>query len=239
MHMQMKEAVIVSGARTAVGRAPRGALRTTRPDDLAGAAIREALRRAPGLEAAEVEDVILGCATPEGPQGLNVARLAAALGYVALNASNRLFVWPLSASVASYGPAWGRGRAGPMLAFIEDFRPAQAPTPELARMSAPPDPEQSLRTFTSRTGGLAVLVSDLQSASRERLPVERSRARPRKRSQGKGYRAINSAVLSITCCRTGGTCGANRRREVGRRWPPADRAVHSDGAPRTHRPRAP
>jgi len=76
----MKEAVIVSGARTAVGRAPRGALRTTRPDDLAGAAIREALRRAPGLEAAEVEDVILGCATPEGPQGLNVARLAAALG---------------------------------------------------------------------------------------------------------------------------------------------------------------
>ncbi len=76
----MKEAVIVSGARTAVGRAPRGALRTTRPDDLAGAAIKEALRRAPGLEATEVEDVILGCATPEGPQGLNVARLAAALG---------------------------------------------------------------------------------------------------------------------------------------------------------------
>jgi acetyl-CoA acyltransferase len=74
----MKEAVIVSGARTAVGRAPRGSLRTTRPDDMAGAAIKEALRRAPGLDPAEVEDVIIGCAFPEGAQGMNVARLAAA-----------------------------------------------------------------------------------------------------------------------------------------------------------------
>jgi acetyl-CoA acyltransferase len=74
----MKEAVIVSGARTAIGRAPRGSLRTTRPDDMAGAAIKEALRRAPGLDPAEVEDVIIGCAFPEGAQGMNVARIAAA-----------------------------------------------------------------------------------------------------------------------------------------------------------------
>ncbi len=74
----MKEAVIVSDARTAVGRAPRGSLRTTRPDDMAGAAIKEALRRTPGLDPAEVDDVIIGCAFPEGPQGMNVARLAAA-----------------------------------------------------------------------------------------------------------------------------------------------------------------
>jgi acetyl-CoA acyltransferase len=73
----MKEAVLVAGARTAVGRAPRGALRTSRPDDMAGAAIAEALRRAQGLDPAEVEDVILGCAIPEGTQGMNVARLAA------------------------------------------------------------------------------------------------------------------------------------------------------------------
>jgi acetyl-CoA acyltransferase len=73
----MKEAVIVSGARTAVGRAPKGTLRATRPDDMAGAAIAEALRRAPGLDPAEVEDVILGCAIPEGTQGMNVARHAA------------------------------------------------------------------------------------------------------------------------------------------------------------------
>jgi acetyl-CoA acyltransferase len=74
----MKEAVIVSGARTAVGRAPRGMLRATYPDDMAGAAIKEALRLAPGLDPAEVEDVIIGCAIPEGTQGLNIARLAAA-----------------------------------------------------------------------------------------------------------------------------------------------------------------
>lgn len=74
----MKEAVIVSGARTAVGRAPRGMLRATYPDDMAGAAIKEALQRAPGLDPAEVEDVIIGCAIPEGTQGLNIARLAAA-----------------------------------------------------------------------------------------------------------------------------------------------------------------
>ncbi|MGH3087086.1 MAG: acetyl-CoA C-acyltransferase [Rubrobacteraceae bacterium] len=70
----MKQAVIVSGARTAVGRAPRGSLRGSRPDDMGAAAIREALRRAEGLESAEVEDVIMGCAIPEGTQGNNVAR---------------------------------------------------------------------------------------------------------------------------------------------------------------------
>ncbi len=72
----MKEAFIVSIARTAVGKAPRGTLRNTRPDDMAAAAISEALGRVPGLEAAEVEDVILGCAMPEAQQGNNVARIA-------------------------------------------------------------------------------------------------------------------------------------------------------------------
>jgi len=73
----MKQAVLVSGARTAVGRAPKGALRASRPDDMAAAVISEALKRAEGLEPAEVEDVILGCAIPEGTQGMNVARVAA------------------------------------------------------------------------------------------------------------------------------------------------------------------
>src|SRR6266540_3517681 len=73
----MKDAVIVAGARTAVGRAPKGTLRATRPDDMAAAAIAEAVKRTDGLDPAEVEDVILGCAVPEGAQGLNVARLAA------------------------------------------------------------------------------------------------------------------------------------------------------------------
>ena len=72
----MKEAVIVSIARTAVGKAPRGTLRNTRPDEMAAAAIQEVIERVPGLEASEVEDVILGCAMPEAEQGNNVARIA-------------------------------------------------------------------------------------------------------------------------------------------------------------------
>ena len=72
----MKEAVIVAAARTAVGKANKGTLRTTRPDDLAAVVIKDLLRRAPGLDPADIEDVILGCAMPEGPQGMNVARIA-------------------------------------------------------------------------------------------------------------------------------------------------------------------
>ncbi len=72
----MKEAVIVSAVRTAVGKAPKGTLRNTRPDDLAAAAIREAVARAEGLDMAEIEDVIMGCAFPEAEQGMNVARTA-------------------------------------------------------------------------------------------------------------------------------------------------------------------
>ena len=72
----MKEAVIVSGARTAVGRAPKGTLRATHPVDMTAAAISEAVNRAEGLDPAEIEDVIIGCAMPEGTQGYNVARLA-------------------------------------------------------------------------------------------------------------------------------------------------------------------
>jgi len=73
----MKEAVIVSAVRTAVGKAPRGTLKDTRPDELAAVVIKEAIRRVPGLEPAEIDDVVMGCALPEAEQGLNVARIAA------------------------------------------------------------------------------------------------------------------------------------------------------------------
>lgn len=73
----MRDAVIVSAVRTAAGKAPRGALRFTRPDELAAAAIRGALDRVPQLDAGEIDDVILGCAMPEGEQGMNLARIAA------------------------------------------------------------------------------------------------------------------------------------------------------------------
>ena len=73
----MNEAVIVAGIRTAVGKAPRGTLRTTRPDDMAAAVIVDLLRRLPQLEPATIDDVIMGCATPEAESGANVARIAA------------------------------------------------------------------------------------------------------------------------------------------------------------------
>ncbi len=72
----MNEAVIVAGLRTAVGKAPKGSLRTTRPDDLAAEVIRAVLAKTPELAPDQIDDVILGCATPEGESGMNVARIA-------------------------------------------------------------------------------------------------------------------------------------------------------------------
>ncbi len=83
----MNEAVIVSAVRTPVGKAPNGALRAVRPDDMAAVVIKEVLRRAAGLDPAEVEDVILGCAMPEAEQGLNVARIASLRAGVPVSAS--------------------------------------------------------------------------------------------------------------------------------------------------------
>jgi len=83
----MADAFIVSAVRTPVGRAPNGALRHTRPDEMAAAVIQEALARVPELDAAEIEDVILGCAMPEAEQGLNVARIASLRAGVPIAAS--------------------------------------------------------------------------------------------------------------------------------------------------------
>src|ERR1700689_4665548 len=73
----MREVIIASSVRTPVGRAFKGTLRTTRPDELAAIAIKGALERVPQLDPKEIEDVILGCAMPEAEQGMNVARIAA------------------------------------------------------------------------------------------------------------------------------------------------------------------
>src|SRR5215472_18214952 len=83
----MHDAVIVSAVRTPVGKAPNGTLRGTRPDDMAAAVIAEALKRAPGVSASDVDDVILGCAMPEAEQGLNVARIASLRAGIPIEAS--------------------------------------------------------------------------------------------------------------------------------------------------------
>ncbi len=84
---EMKEAVIVSAVRTAVGKAPRGTLKDTRPDDMAAAAIKAAIERAPGVTPDIIEDVIMGCAMPEAEQGMNVARQASWLAGIPKEAS--------------------------------------------------------------------------------------------------------------------------------------------------------
>ena len=83
----MQDAVVVAATRTAVGKAPNGALKTVRPDDMAAAVIGEALRRAPGVDPRDVDDVIMGCAMPEAEQGLNVARIASLRAGVPVDAS--------------------------------------------------------------------------------------------------------------------------------------------------------
>lgn len=83
----MRDAVIVAAVRTAVGRAPAGALHTVRPDELAATVIAEVLRRAPGLDPALVDDVMIGCAMPEAEQGLNVARIASLRAGLPVSAS--------------------------------------------------------------------------------------------------------------------------------------------------------
>jgi acetyl-CoA acyltransferase len=71
----MREAVIVSAVRTAIGKAPKGALRNTRPEDLGAAVLKDVIKRAPGVDPSMVDDVVIGCAMPEGEQGLNIARI--------------------------------------------------------------------------------------------------------------------------------------------------------------------
>src|SRR4051794_30867247 len=83
----MADAYVVSAVRTPVGKAPNGALRYTRPDEMAAVVIKEALARVPGLDASEIEDVILGCAMPEAEQGLNVARIASLRAGIPVSAS--------------------------------------------------------------------------------------------------------------------------------------------------------
>jgi acetyl-CoA acyltransferase len=108
----MNEVVIVSAVRTAVGKAPRGTLRTTRPDDLAAVAITGALARVPQLDKAEVEDVILGCAMPEAEQGMNVARIASLRSGIPVTASGMTINRYCASGLQSIALAADRIRGG-------------------------------------------------------------------------------------------------------------------------------
>jgi acetyl-CoA acyltransferase len=108
----MKEVIIASAVRTAVGKAPRGTLRTTRPDDLAAFAISGALDRVPQLDKSEIEDVILGCAMPEAEQGLNVARVASFRAGLPITASGMTINRYCASGLQSIALAADRIRGG-------------------------------------------------------------------------------------------------------------------------------
>src|SRR6202040_1736285 len=114
----MSEAVIVSAVRTAVGRAYKGSLRATRPDDLAAVVIKEALARVAGLDPKEIDDVILGCAMPEGEQGMNVARIAALRAGLPIETSAMTINRFCSSGLQAIAIAAERVRAGSAQAIV-------------------------------------------------------------------------------------------------------------------------
>jgi acetyl-CoA acyltransferase len=108
----MREAVVVSAVRTAVGKAPKGTLKNTRPDEMGAAVIEEAVRRAEGLEKSEIEDVVMGCAMPEAEQGMNVARAAAIRAGLPVETSAMTINRFCSSGLQSIALASDRIRAG-------------------------------------------------------------------------------------------------------------------------------
>jgi len=126
----MREAVIVSIVRTAVGKAKKGSLKDMRPDDLAAAVIADVVKRTPGLRPEEIDDVILGCAMPEAEQGMNVARIASLRAGIPVEASavtiNRFCSSGLQA--IAYGAErimLGQGRAAVAGGTAADFSAVQ------------------------------------------------------------------------------------------------------------------
>jgi acetyl-CoA acyltransferase len=108
----MRDAVVVSAVRTAVGKAPKGTLKNTRPDEMGAAVIEEAVRRAEGLEKSEIEDVVMGCAMPEAEQGMNVARAAAIRAGLPVETSAMTINRFCSSGLQSIAIAADRIRAG-------------------------------------------------------------------------------------------------------------------------------
>lgn len=114
----MREALVVSAVRTAVGKAPKGTLRTTRPDEMGAAVIKEAIGRVPGLEMNEIEDVIMGCAMPEAEQGMNVARAAAIRAGLPVETSAMTINRFCSSGLQSIAMASDRIRSGARKRFL-------------------------------------------------------------------------------------------------------------------------
>src|SRR3984957_20424690 len=125
----MNDVVIASAVRTAIGKAPRGTLRSTRPDDLAAVAIGGALERLPQLDRSEVEDVILGCAMPEAEQGMNVARVASLRAGLPITASAMTINRYCASGLQSIASAVDRIRGGSADVILAGGVEALSPVP--------------------------------------------------------------------------------------------------------------
>jgi acetyl-CoA acyltransferase len=164
----MREAVIAAAVRTPVGRAPRGKLKDTRPDDLGALVIQEALRRVPGLAPEAVEDVSLGCAMPEGPQGMNIARVAtlrAGLPYsVPAQTVNRF----CASGVQTIAQAAERIMAGFADVIIAGGVESMSMVPmDQARLSVNPELAERYPEVYTSMGLTAELVAERYHISRE------------------------------------------------------------------------
>jgi acetyl-CoA acyltransferase len=106
----MNDPVIVAAVRTAIGKAPNGRLRSTRPDEMAATVLRAALERVPALDPAEIDDVVMGCAMPEAEQGLNVARIASLRAGLPVSASRRSRSPPDASAPARQPSCWPAAR---------------------------------------------------------------------------------------------------------------------------------
>jgi acetyl-CoA acyltransferase len=164
----MHEAVIVAAVRTPIGRAARGALKDTRPDDLAALVIQEVLRRVPRLAPEEIEDVILGCAIPEGPQGMNIGRIAslkAGLPYgVPAQTVNRF----CSSGLQTIAQAAERIMAGFAEVIVAGGVESMSMVPiEQARLSVNPELAERYPEVYTTMGLTAELVAERYHIARE------------------------------------------------------------------------
>ncbi len=178
----MQDAVIVSAVRTPVGKAPKGALRFTRPDELAALVVREALARAAGVPAADIDDVILGCAMPEAEQGLNVARIASLRAGLPVTASAVTVNRFCASGLQAIANAADRIRVGEARAIIAGGTESMSLVP-MGGHKVAPNPHRRASPAPARAQASA-------RASRDRAP---STPAPRRRADAPPPRRASTA----------------------------------------------
>jgi len=139
MARQLQDAFLVASARTAVGKAPRGALRTTRPDAMLAHALRAVLARAPSLDPAAIDDVIVGCAIPEAEQGMNVARIGLLLAGLPSSVAGMTVNRLCSSGLNAVSIAADRIRTGEADLMIAAGTESMSMVPTVGRASMSPE----------------------------------------------------------------------------------------------------